>query len=169
MTTKRKEVDHILWGWGSVPRVLRARGSSAIKTHKMYLKSSFTRFSSADPSRKENLSKANLSLDLFDFLFWRQLSNFFNFLFSFVHFICAFYWQERSYLLNLAQLYSASSGSCRAPTSKWLWLTDQSERALYFCYVINYSLNDDVYLVSFGRKITRSLAFQGAFDFQFLI
>ena len=29
VTTKRKEVDHNLWVWGSVPRVLRARGSPA--------------------------------------------------------------------------------------------------------------------------------------------
>ena len=28
--TKRKEVDHIPWVWGSVPRALRARGSPAI-------------------------------------------------------------------------------------------------------------------------------------------
>ena len=31
VTTKRKEVDHIPWVWGSVPRELRARGSPAIK------------------------------------------------------------------------------------------------------------------------------------------
>ena len=31
VTTKRKEVDHIPWVWGSVPRALRARGSPAIK------------------------------------------------------------------------------------------------------------------------------------------
>ena len=30
VTTKRKEVDHILWVWGSVPRALRARGNPAI-------------------------------------------------------------------------------------------------------------------------------------------
>ena len=30
VTTKRKEVDHIPWVWGSVPRALRARGSPAI-------------------------------------------------------------------------------------------------------------------------------------------
>ena len=30
VTTKRKEVDHNLWVWGSVPRALRARGSPAI-------------------------------------------------------------------------------------------------------------------------------------------
>ena len=30
VTTKWKEVDHILWVWGSVPRALRARGSPAI-------------------------------------------------------------------------------------------------------------------------------------------
>ena len=99
VTTKRKEVDHILWGWGSVPRVLRARGSSAIKTHKMYLKSSFTRFSSADPSRKENLSKANLSLDLLTFFFddnWViSLTSSFHLYISSVHFTDrrgAIYW-----------------------------------------------------------------------------
>ena len=32
MTTKRKEVDHIPWVWGSVPRALRARWSPAIKS-----------------------------------------------------------------------------------------------------------------------------------------
>ena len=30
VTTKRKEVDHIPWVWGSVPRALRAGGSPAI-------------------------------------------------------------------------------------------------------------------------------------------
>ena len=30
VTTKWKEVDHIPWVWGSVPRALRARGSPAI-------------------------------------------------------------------------------------------------------------------------------------------
>ena len=30
VTTKRKEVDHIPWVWGFVPRALRARGSPAI-------------------------------------------------------------------------------------------------------------------------------------------
>ena len=35
VTTKRKEVDHILWVWGSVPRALRARGSPAISTTKV--------------------------------------------------------------------------------------------------------------------------------------
>ena len=29
VTTKRKEVDHILWVWGSVPRARRTRGSPA--------------------------------------------------------------------------------------------------------------------------------------------
>ena len=32
VTTKRKEVDHIPWVWGSVPRALRTRGSPAIIT-----------------------------------------------------------------------------------------------------------------------------------------
>ena len=32
VTTKRKEVDHILWVWGSVPRSLRACGSPAINS-----------------------------------------------------------------------------------------------------------------------------------------
>ena len=31
MTTRRKEVDHISWVWGSVPRAPRAHGSPAIK------------------------------------------------------------------------------------------------------------------------------------------
>ena len=30
--TKRKEVDHIPWVWGSFPRALRARGSPATTT-----------------------------------------------------------------------------------------------------------------------------------------
>ena len=30
VTTKRKEVDHITWVWGFVPRALRARGNPAI-------------------------------------------------------------------------------------------------------------------------------------------
>ena len=29
VTAKRKEVDHLLWVWGSVPRALRARGNHA--------------------------------------------------------------------------------------------------------------------------------------------
>ena len=33
VTTKRKEVDHNLWVWGSVPRALRARGSPAKKVN----------------------------------------------------------------------------------------------------------------------------------------
>ena len=37
VTTKRKEVDHILWVWGSVPRALRARGSPAMKIEEKYL------------------------------------------------------------------------------------------------------------------------------------
>ena len=39
--------------------------------------------------------------------------------------------------LNLPKFYRASSDSWRAPTGKWQWLTDQSERAIYFCNVIN--------------------------------
>ena len=65
----------------------------------------------------------------------RQLSIFFNFHFSSVHFIGVFY---RGDLLNLPKFYRASSVSWRAPTGKWQWLTDQSERAIYFCYVIIY-------------------------------
>ena len=39
VTTKRKEVDHIPWVWGSVPRALRARGSPAINAqHSISLK-----------------------------------------------------------------------------------------------------------------------------------
>ena len=39
-------------------------------------------------------------------------------------------------LLNLPKFYRAGSFPWRAPTGKWSWLTDQSERELYFCYVI---------------------------------
>ena len=45
VTTKRKEVDHIPWVWGSVPRALPARGSPAInlaseqKTTKLFFPS----------------------------------------------------------------------------------------------------------------------------------
>ena len=39
-------------------------------------------------------------------------------------------------LLNLPQFYRAGSFSWRAPTGKCWWPTDQSERALYFFYVI---------------------------------
>ena len=41
VTTKRKEVDHIPWVWGSVPRALRARGSSAKNRRWVPLFSSF--------------------------------------------------------------------------------------------------------------------------------
>ena len=36
VTTKWKEVDHIPWVWGSVPRALRACGSSAIKRRLLF-------------------------------------------------------------------------------------------------------------------------------------
>ena len=39
VTTKRKEVDHIPWVWGSVPRALRARGSPAKNSDKRGLHS----------------------------------------------------------------------------------------------------------------------------------
>ena len=43
---------------------------------------------------------------------------------------------KRGDVLNLPQFYRASF-SLRAPTgTDGRWLTDQSERALYFCYVI---------------------------------
>ena len=37
VTTKRKEVDHISWVWGSVPRALRARGSPANREIKIHV------------------------------------------------------------------------------------------------------------------------------------
>ena len=44
--------------------------------------------------------------------------------------------KNRGDVLNLPQFYRASF-SQRAPTATdGRWLTDQSERALYFCYVI---------------------------------
>ena len=74
----------------------------------------------------------------------RQLSIFFNFHFS------VYFTVRRGELLNLPKVYRASSVSWRAPTGKWQWLTDQSERAIYFCYVIKLRSFLEVSLV--GRR-----------------
>ena len=104
------------------------------KTHKLYLKSSLARFSF---SRKTviNSSRANLSLDLLSFSLQNDSLVFsptstFHLCISAVYFTV-----RRGDLLNLPKFYRASSVSLRAPTGKWQWLTDQSERAIYFCYV----------------------------------
>ena len=74
------------------------------KTYKMYLQSSLAQFSFEQPilaARKTviNSSRANLSLDLLSFFpSKRQLSIFFNFHFSSVHFIGVFYRQERRFV-----------------------------------------------------------------------
>ena len=80
-----------------------------------------------------NSSRANLSLDLFlqnDSVVFSSTSTF-HLCISLVYFTV-----RRGDLLNLPKFYRASSVSWRAPTGKWQWLTDQSERAIYFCYVI---------------------------------
>ena len=83
-----------------------------------------------------NSSRANLSLDLLscflqnDSLVFSSTSTF-HLCISSVYFTV-----RRGDLMNLPNFYRASSVSWRAPTGKWQWLTDQSERAIYFCYVI---------------------------------
>ena len=55
-------------------------------------------------------------------------------------------------LLNLPQFYRASSFPLRAPTGKWSWLTEQSERELYFCYVIIADTDDTYTRFIFQKK-----------------
>ena len=96
-------------------------------------------FPSADSSRKEiviNSSRANLSLDLLSFFLQNDSLVFsptstFHLCISSVYFTV-----RRGDLLNLPKFYRAGSVSWRAPTGKWYWLSDQSERAIYFCHVI---------------------------------
>ena len=81
-------------------------------------------------------SRANLSLDLLSF-FLQNDSLVFSSTSTFHLCISSVYFTvRRGDLLNLPKFYCASSVSWRAPAGKWLWLTDQSERAIYFCYVI---------------------------------
>ena len=107
----------------------------------MYLQSSLARFSFEQPilaARKTviNSSRANLSLDLLSF-FLQNDSLVFSSTSTFHLCILSVYFTvRRGDLLNLPEFYSASSVSWRAPSGKWQWLTDQSERAIYFCYVI---------------------------------
>ena len=107
----------------------------------MYLQSSLTRFSIEHPilpTRKTviNSSRANLSLDLWSFLLQNQSLVFFL---QLPLFICPFYrciLPSGGDLLNLPKFYRASSVPWHALTGKWKWLTNQSEHAIYFCYVI---------------------------------
>ena len=102
-------------------------------------------YPSADSSREEtviNSSRANLSLDLLSF-FLQNNSLVFSSTSTFHLCISSAYFTVRTGdLLNLPKFYRASSISWHAPTGKWQWQTDQSEHAIYFCYVIinNYSL-----------------------------
>ena len=96
-------------------------------------------FPSADSSREEtvmNSSRANLSLDLSSF-FLQNDSLVFSSTSTFRLCVSSVYFTvRRGDLLNLPKFYRASSVSWHAPTGKWQWLTDQSDRAIYFCYVI---------------------------------
>ena len=105
----------------------------------MYPKSSLARFS-FEPilaARKTaiNSSRANLSLDLMSF-FLQNVSLVFSSTSTFHLCISSVYFTvRRGDLLNLPKFYRASSVFWRAPTGKWHCLTDQSERAIYFCCV----------------------------------
>ena len=111
------------------------------KTYKTYLQSSLARFSFEQPilaARKTviNSSRANLSLDLLSF-FLQNDSLVFSSTSTFHLCISSVYFTvRRGDLLNLPKFYRAGSVSRRAPTGKWYWLSDQSERAIYFCHVI---------------------------------
>ena len=112
----------------------------------MYLKSSLIQFFFyAHPSREENSDKF-IQGQFCRLIFWifsskRQLSIFFNFHFSFVHFIDAFYGHERKFadfaliLPALAQFFGVH------PRANGRWLTDQSKRAFY-----DYSTRTHVWL-----------------------
>ena len=79
-------------------------------------------------------SKANLSLDLFAFLRKRQLSIFSTSTFH-LHILAVHFWPyKRGNLLNFPQFYWASFDDYQWAIGRWL--TDQWERALYFCYVM---------------------------------
>ena len=127
-------------------------------------------FPSADSSARKrviNSSRANLSLDLLSFFLQNDSlvsssTSTFHLCISSVYFTV---W--RGNLLNLPKFYRASSVSWRAPTGKWQWLTDQSERAIYFCYVIKEFRSDlrtfDAGLQSGQSGLTKEpLAGQGA-------
>ena len=103
-----------------------------------------------------NSSRANLSLDLLYF-FLQNDSLVFSSTSTFHLCISSVYFTVgRGELLNLPKFYRASSVSWRAPTGKWQWLTDQSERAIYFCYVIKSNMISDNLLPSrrCRRRIT---------------
>ena len=106
----------------------------------MYLKLLSLDFPSADSSTRKtviNSSRANLPLDLLSF-FLQNDSLVFSSTSTFHVCIKSVYFTvRRGDLLNWPKFYRASSVSWRAPTGKWQWLTNQSERAMYFCYVVN--------------------------------
>ena len=109
----------------------------------MYLKSSLARFSFSrlQPRGKHqviNSSRANLSLDLLSFLLQNDSLVFFSISTFHLCISSMYFTVRRGDLLNLPKFLRASSVSWRAPTGKWQWLTDQSERAIYFCHVIMY-------------------------------
>ena len=115
----------------------------------MYLQSSLARFSFEQPilaARKTviNSSRANSSLDLLSFFLQNDslvfsLSSTFHRCISSVYFTGDFT-VRRGDMLNLPKFYCASSVFQRAPTGKGQWLTDQSVRAIYFCYVVILSI-----------------------------
>ena len=65
VTTKRKEVDHIPWVWGSVPRALRTRGSPAIILQFFtILQENLHSFNIHDDQSTRFLCTTNYSIDL---------------------------------------------------------------------------------------------------------
>ena len=84
-----------------------------------------------------NSSRANLSLDLLSFFLQNDSLVCSPTSTSHLCILSVYFTVRRGDLLNLPKFYRASSVTWRAPTVKWYWLTDQSESAIYFCYVIN--------------------------------
>ena len=79
-------------------------------------------------------SKANLSLDLSTFLRKRPLSIFSTSTFH-LYILAVHFWPcKRGDLLNFPQFHWASFDDYQWANGRWL--TDQWERALYFCYVM---------------------------------
>ena len=106
-----------------------------------------------------NSSRANLSLDLLSFFLQNDSLVFsstsaFHLYISWVYFTVT-----RGDLLHLPKFYRASSVSWRAPKGKWSWLTDQSERAIYVCYVIMYVVNTSSVPINFSILLLKSPAF----------
>ena len=132
----------------------------------MYLKSSLARSIYLQPilaARKTviNSPRANLSLDLLSFFLPNDSlvfssSSTFHLCISSVYFTV-----RRGYLLNLPKFYRARSVSWSAPTGKWQWLTDQSERAIYLCCVINLVVSNHSYpILNFFQNIIMTSSFK---------